>query len=81
MASPAAVRELEGRWSLTVGAPFTGHDVSCAWVAPATLASGAPAVLKIGIPHFEAEPEIDGLRFCQLAATFDLGHSPGAIAP
>lgn len=57
------VHDLERRWSLIVGLPFDGDDGSCAWVAPATLATGAPAVLKLGMPHMEAEHEIAGLRF------------------
>jgi streptomycin 6-kinase len=55
------IRRLEARWSLTLGTPFKG--ASCAWVAPVRLANGASAVLKIGMPHFEAEQEIEGLRF------------------
>jgi streptomycin 6-kinase len=60
---PGAVRELERRWSLTLGPPFDGPEVSAAWVAPARCADGTPAVLKIGLPHMEAEHEVDGLRF------------------
>src|SRR5882762_8282629 len=60
---PGALRNLEGRWSLTVGAPFDGEDVSCAWVAPVALADGTSAVLKLGMPHMEAEHELQGLRF------------------
>src|SRR5262249_7739160 len=40
-----------------------GDDVSASWVAPVTLANGAPAVLKVGMPHMESEHELDGLRF------------------
>jgi streptomycin 6-kinase len=58
---PGVIRELERRWSLTLGAPY--EDASCAWVAPVTLAHGTAAVLKIGMPHFEGEHEIQGLRF------------------
>jgi len=32
---PATVRELGRRWSLTIGPPFEGDDVTAAWVAPA----------------------------------------------
>jgi streptomycin 6-kinase len=32
-------------------------------VAPATLAGGAPAVVKLGMPHMEGAHEIQGLRF------------------
>jgi len=55
------IRKLEARWSLSLGKPF--EDASCAWVAPVTLANGTSAVLKIGMPHMEAEHEVDGLRF------------------
>jgi len=54
---------MEERWSLTLGTPFDGEDVSCAWVAPARLADGTSAVLKVSMPHMEAEDEIAGLRF------------------
>src|SRR6185295_2712012 len=60
---PDSLRKLERRWSLTIYAPFDGEDVSCAWVAPVTLANGTSAVLKLGMPHMEGEHEIDGLRF------------------
>lgn len=60
---PGVVRGLERRWSLTLGAPFDSDDVSCAWVAPVALAGGATAVLKLGMPHMEAEHELHGLRF------------------
>jgi streptomycin 6-kinase len=55
------IRKLETRWSLSFGKPF--EEASCAWVAPVTLPNGTAAVLKIGMPHMEAEHEIDGLRF------------------
>jgi len=58
---PGTVGELERRWSLTIGEPFSG--ATCAWVAPVTLADGRWAVLKLGFPHMEAEQEIEGLRF------------------
>jgi streptomycin 6-kinase len=60
---PDTIRELEQRWSLTLGAPFDVEEVSCAWVAPVTLATGPSAVLKLGMPHMEGEHEIEGLRF------------------
>jgi streptomycin 6-kinase len=60
---PGLIRELEARWSLTVGTPFDSNEVSCAWVAPATRADRSIAVLKVGMPHFEAEHELAGLRF------------------
>jgi streptomycin 6-kinase len=60
---PVTVRDLERRWSLTLGRPFDCEEVSCAWVAPVMLADGTPAVLKVGMPHLEGEHEIEGLRF------------------
>ena len=59
---PTTVREMQRRWSLELGAPF-GAEGSCAWVAPARRANGTRAVFKLGMPHMEAEREIDGLRF------------------
>jgi streptomycin 6-kinase len=58
---PDALRKLERRWPLILGAPF--EDASCAWVAPVALADGSSAVLKLGMPHMEGEHEIEGLRF------------------
>ena len=60
---PDTIRDLERRWFLTLGAPFSGSDTSCAWVASATLADETSAVLKIGMPHMEGEHELHGLRW------------------
>jgi streptomycin 6-kinase len=60
---PGTLRDLQERWSLTIGAPFDDDQVSCSWVAPATLAGGGTAVLKVSMPHIEGEHEIQGLRF------------------
>lgn len=60
---PEMVRKLQARWSLTIGPPFVGPEVSAAWVAPVRRADGSPAVMKVGLPHMEAEHEIEGLRF------------------
>ena len=58
---PATLRELRTRWSLTFGEPFqTGI---CSWVAPAVSAGHGAVVLKLGLPHMEAEQEIAALRF------------------
>jgi streptomycin 6-kinase len=77
---PGTLRDLQQRWSLTIGTPFDGGDVSCSWVAPVALASGATAVLKASMPHMEGEHEIQGLRFWSgdptvrlLASADDLG--------
>ena len=60
---PAAIAAFSERWSLTVGAPFDGDEVSASWVAPARLGDGTAVVLKFGLTHLEAEHEIEGLRF------------------
>jgi len=69
---PDAIRELQDRWSLSLGAPFDGADVSCAWVAPAVRADGTRAVLKLGMPHFEGAHEIQALRFWEGGPTVRL---------
>lgn len=75
---PSVVLELANRWSLSVQAnlPFEG---SCAWVAPATRADGAPVVLKVSMPHMEAEHEIDGLRFWAGDPTVNLMEADNAL--
>jgi streptomycin 6-kinase len=57
---PDTIRGLERRWSLALGTPF--DNTSYSWTAPATLADGTAAVLKLGMPHLEGEREIDALR-------------------
>jgi streptomycin 6-kinase len=64
-ALPGVLAELAERWSLRLAAPFDHADVRYAWVAPAARADGSPAVLKIALPHFEAEHELDGLELWQ----------------
>jgi streptomycin 6-kinase len=46
-------------WDLALGSPFVAGNAS--WVAPATCADGTHAVLKLGVPHREAEHEADAL--------------------
>jgi hypothetical protein len=58
-----SIRELQDRWSLSLGVPFDGIDASCAWVAPAVRRDGTRAVLKLGMPHMEAAHELEALRF------------------
>ena len=60
---PNVIHDLQQRWSLTIGTPFDGEDVSCAWVAPVSLGDGTSAVLKVSMPHMEGQDEIAGLRF------------------
>jgi len=60
---PDTVHDLKRRWALTLDRPFDGEEGSCAWVAPVTRADGSSAVLKLGMPHWEGEHELHGLRF------------------
>ena len=60
---PGIVRELENRWGLTSDVALDGEEPSCAYVAGVLRTDGSRAVLKIGMPHMEAEDEIQGLRF------------------
>jgi streptomycin 6-kinase len=60
---PQVICELRARWSLSLGAPFDGSEVSCAWVAPAVRRDGSRAVLKLGMPHMEAAHELQALLF------------------
>ena len=60
---PAIVDELRHRWSVSLGDPFDGPEVSASWVAPATRRDGTRAVLKVCMPNLEADHEIAGLRF------------------
>jgi streptomycin 6-kinase len=79
---PNTIRELERRWALHLGPPFDGDDVSCAWVAPATLFNGTRAILKVPVPHMEAAHEVDGLRFWNGDPTvrlLDFDNSLGAM--
>jgi streptomycin 6-kinase len=60
---PGTVEDLQRRWLLVIETPFDSDEVSCSWVAPVMLPSGATAVLKVSMPHMEGEHEIQGLRF------------------
>jgi hypothetical protein len=42
---PDAIRQLQDRWSLSLGVPFDGVQVSCAWVALVVRADDTRAVL------------------------------------
>jgi streptomycin 6-kinase len=57
------VQNMQRQWSLTIGAPFDGAEVSYAWVAPVVLPDGTPAVLKLAMPHMEGTHELHALRF------------------
>ena len=60
---PLAVADLQRRWRIVTGPPFPNTNGTRGWVAPAARDDGTRAVLKLGMPHFEALHEIDGLRF------------------
>jgi streptomycin 6-kinase len=60
---PHTLRAVSEGWSLTLGEPFDGPEVSCGWVGRVRRADGTPAVLKLAMPHMEGEDEIAGLRF------------------
>ncbi len=60
---PETLRNLEERWSLTLGPPFDDGEGSSAWVAPVALDGGSSAVLKLAVPHMEGTHEIEGMRF------------------
>jgi streptomycin 6-kinase len=57
---PGRLAAAVDRWTLCLGAPYEGGN--CALVAPATLADGAPAVLKLPFPDRESEHEADALE-------------------
>jgi streptomycin 6-kinase len=71
-ALPSTIHSLRQRWSLSLGTPYEHANVSCSWVAPAIRTGKTHAVLKIGMPHMEAEQEIEGLRFWNGRATVQL---------
>jgi streptomycin 6-kinase len=57
---PRLVERCVERWSLTVGEPFPGAQVSL--VLPGTAVDGADVVLKIPWPHRESEHEAEALE-------------------
>lgn len=60
---PDVLRQLEQAWALTGDAPLNGEEPSCSYVAAVVTANKTRVVLKIPMPHMEAEHEIHGLRF------------------
>ena len=75
----ATVKTLEQQWTLKLGPAFDGPDVSCSFVAPAQRMDGTTAILKIGMPHFEARHEIDGLRVWSGHPTVQLLEADAAL--
>ena len=60
---PDMVEKSMRRWSLSLDQPLEGEEATCSFVAAVRREEGTPVVLKIGMPHMEAEDEIEGLRF------------------
>jgi streptomycin 6-kinase len=60
-ALPELVEGCAREWELTLGEPF--QPASVAWVAPAVLADGTRAVLKVNFPDEESEHEADARAF------------------
>lgn len=60
---PACASELGRRWSLAFEPLPPASDATCSCVVFVRRADGAPAVLKLGLPHMEAEHELAGLLF------------------
>ena len=75
----SSIRTLEQKWSLKLGPAIDGPGVSCSFVAPAECKDGTTAILKIGMPHFEAQSEIDGLRVWSGNATVHLLKSDNSL--
>ena len=68
---PALAADIQRRWTLSVGTPFPGLKAN--WVAPATLADGTSAVLKMSFPQekeFKTEAKalrlFDGRGVCRM---------------
>ena len=60
---PFVIEELRDRWELTSDTPLEGEEGSCSYVEAVRRSNGAPAVLKVSMPHMEQVHEADGLRF------------------
>ena len=75
---PEAVAELATRWQLSIGERVEGEG-EASWVAPVVRRDGSPAVLKLGMPHPEAEHEAEGLRFWNGDPTVRLLEADGAL--
>jgi streptomycin 6-kinase len=60
---PAQIDASVARWRLHIEPGTGGAGATCSFIAFVRRADGSPAVLKLGLPHMEAEHELDGLRF------------------
>jgi streptomycin 6-kinase len=68
---PAVVREIEERWDLTIGEPYSGGTAS--YVADATLRDGSVAVVKVAMRVAEGDEE----AFERSVRAFDLAGGRG----
>ncbi|HTV20298.1 MAG TPA: aminoglycoside phosphotransferase family protein [Polyangiaceae bacterium] len=59
---PRELERLAQRWSLEFEAEPGGAGATCSYVAFVRRTDGTKAVLKLGLPHMEAEQEALGLR-------------------
>ncbi len=72
---PGIVRACAARWSLVLGEPYKSNT---SWVAPATRADGALAVLKVNFPDQDTEHEATALAaWGGRGAVRLLEHEPG----
>jgi len=76
---PDVVGRLMREWSLDFDRPLEGEDATCSFVAPVRCPDGSPAILKVGMPHMEAQHEIEGLRFWNGGATVRLLAADGEL--
>ena len=60
---PGVLDRLSTDWSITISEVFESTDSHCSFVASAIQQDNQRVVLKLGVPHFEGEHEIAGLRF------------------
>jgi streptomycin 6-kinase len=75
---PRLVADCAALWSLRIGEPFEAH---VSYVAPAELADGRHAVLKVNFPEPESEREADALlHWDGEGAVRLLAHDPGRRA-
>jgi streptomycin 6-kinase len=79
---PVERERLARSWSLAFEREGGGEAASCSHVAFVRRADGTPAVLKLGLPHLEAEHEAHGLRFWNgdaMVQLLDADEASGAL--
>src|ERR1044072_2309197 len=76
---PDTVAELAARWQLSIGEPVDSEG-EASWGAPVVPRDGSAGVLKLGMPHMEAEHEAEGLRFWNGDPTVRLLEADDALA-